>query len=602
MKYLFSIFLLIANFAFAQKQKPNVILILTDDQGWGDFSLTKNPHLKTPAIDKLAEEGAFFTNFYVSPLCAPTRASLLTGRYHLRTGVISVSNGLEVMNKDEFTLAELFNENGYVTGMFGKWHNGSHYPNDPNGQGFQEFFGFSGGHWSNYFNTTYQHNQSFEKAEGYITDVLTDKAISFIEKNKNKPFFCYIPYNAPHTPIQVPDKYFDKYKKMNLSDELAGIYGMCENIDDNIARIASTLQKLRIEKNTIIIFLTDNGPNGQRYNGILRGVKGAVYEGGIKVPLIIKWPGHIKPGEQIAALAQHIDIFPTLIELCSLKSESNNALDGVSLAPSISGKKQAANRPIFSHVAFATNRREISPFTGSVRNNQYALVIKRNNDELFDLKNDPSQKDNIIKKFPDIATGLKTRYMNWFEDCTKDFNPDRPIPLDGSTIELPAYEASFSEGLKYKEGHGWVHDWLVNWGKTRDSISWQVTAQEGESFTIAMDYAAAKIAQPVTVEILVDGVSLVKTTICSKCDPPFINSPDRVKRKEVYEREWCKKEIGTVKISSGKNTITVVTVNPNAENDAAFRALMLSKISTEGTFMPLILIPCRNFSIEAIAL
>jgi arylsulfatase A len=195
------------------QQKPNVILILTDDQGWGDLSLHGNPWLETPQLDRLARGGVRFQNCYASPLCAPTRASLLTGRYHLSTGVLSVSNGLEVMDAEETTLAELFKANHYATGIFGKWHNGSHFPSRPIDQGFDEFVGFCAGHWSNYFNTTLAYNETFKKTSGYITDVLTEAALAFIERNKTKPFFCYIPYNAPHSPHQVPDKYFRKYKK-----------------------------------------------------------------------------------------------------------------------------------------------------------------------------------------------------------------------------------------------------------------------------------------------------------------------------------------------------------------------------------------------------
>ncbi len=207
--WLFFLLLLAGNPLAQAQSRPNIVLILADDMGWGDMSSHGNPVVETPVLDRLAAQGARFERFYVSPLCAPTRASLLTGRYHLRTGVASVTSGLETMRSSEVTLAEVFKTAGYTTGAFGKWHNGAHYPENPEGQGFQEFLGFCGGHWTNYFNTALQHNGQMAKTSGYITDVLTDAALGFIEQNKTKPFLCYIPYNAPHGPFQVPDTYFN---------------------------------------------------------------------------------------------------------------------------------------------------------------------------------------------------------------------------------------------------------------------------------------------------------------------------------------------------------------------------------------------------------
>ena len=202
----------------SDKNPPNVILIMTDDQGWGDLGFHGNDSIYTPNIDQLARNSARFERFYVSPVCAPTRASLLTGRYHLRTGTSWVTHRKEVMRQQEITIAELLKREGYSTGCFGKWHNGEQYPNDPIGQGFDTFVGFKAGHWNNYFNTTLSHDEESLETSGFITDVLTDAAIQFMEENQNDPFFCYIPYNAPHSPFQLPNKYFDKYKVLGLTD------------------------------------------------------------------------------------------------------------------------------------------------------------------------------------------------------------------------------------------------------------------------------------------------------------------------------------------------------------------------------------------------
>ena len=235
-------------------KRPNVILILTDDQGWGDLGIHGNDRLSTPIIDKMAADGVQFDRFYVSPLCAPTRASLLTGRYYLRTGTSWVSKGLENMHAREVTIAEVFQDQGYATGCFGKWHNGAHYPQHPNQQGFDEFIGFCAGHWNNYFSTTLEHNGEPYPTDRYITDVLTDEALKFIEQNQDNQFFCYVPYNVPHGPFQVPDTYFNKYKNLGFSDKDAAVYGMCENMDENVGRIIQKVDELKLSENTIIIF------------------------------------------------------------------------------------------------------------------------------------------------------------------------------------------------------------------------------------------------------------------------------------------------------------------------------------------------------------
>lgn len=567
----------ISLFAQGHYQKPNVIIILTDDQGWGDFSFNKNPYLKTPSIDRIAQEGASFNNFYVSPLCAPTRASLLTGRYHLRTGAVSVSKGLEIMNESETTLAELFAANGYKTGMFGKWHNGSHYPNDPNGQGFEDFFGFCGGHWSNYFNTTYQHNQSFEKTDGFITDVFTDKTIEFISKQDSKPFFCYLAINAPHSPHQVPDKYFDKYKKQGLSDEISAIYGMCENADDNIGRIMKKLKELNLDKNTIVIFMTDNGPNGVRYNGNLRDIKGSLYEGGVKAPLFIRWAGKIKKGRHIDNLSQHIDVFPTLIDLCKLENSTSLAIDGKSRSSLLLGKKPDEERNIYSHVAQPVIEKNINSLSGSVRNAKHSLVLKNSSVELFDLINDPSQKTNIAKVFPNETEKLKKEYLYWFDDCTKDFNPKRPIPLAGERIILPGHESEFTKNLKFKEGHGWVHDWLINFGAEADTVSWYVRNAKEMRFIAYVNYAAAEINDGIKLQLATSNNMSISSVINEKCDPPYIQSADRVPRKEVYEREWCKLKIGEIILPAGEFKISIITSKPNTKIIAEFNSLTLVK-------------------------
>lgn len=558
-----------------QTKMPNVLLILTDDQGYGDLSLHGNKFIETPNIDKLAKESAQFERFYVSPLCAPTRASLLTGRYHLRTGTVSVSKGLEIMRENEVTLAEIFKANAYQTGIFGKWHNGKHYPNHPNGQGFDEFFGFCGGHWTNYFDTMLEHNGEEVSTKGYITDILTEKALDFIEKNKNQPFFCYVPYNAPHSPHQVPDKYFDKYKAKGLDDELSSIYGMCDNMDENIGKLLEKLDKSGISENTIVIFMTDNGPNGVRYNANMKGIKGSVDEGGVRVPCFIRWKGKIMPST-IKTLGSHIDIFPTLQEICGLKPIKTKPLDGISFAKNLFGRDSKNDREIFSHVA--QPEKIIKQYPAAVRTNQYRLIVKEQKTELYDMFKDPEQKTDISSLEKSVFTKLSNDYKKWFADVTQDIKPELSIPLSPkiNTIELPTYEADFSGNITYKEGHGWVHDWLVNWTNEKDMISWEIQSPVSQQFKVKLNYTCPESQVGSTIKLSI-GNQTITSKIKAAFDPEMIQSLDRVKRKEVYEKQWKSMQIGTILISKGKSKI-VLTAPKIAKNEVAeIKSIILYK-------------------------
>ena len=250
--------------------RPNVVVFLSDDQGWGDLSHSGNKDLKTPHIDSLAREGVSFDRFFVCPVCSPTRAEFLTGRYHPRSNVYSTSAGGERMDLDETTIADLFQKAGYATGAFGKWHNGMQFPYHPNGRGFDEFYGFCSGHWGNYFSPMLERNGEIVKGEGFCIDDFTSQAMTFMEKSKaaGKPFFSYLPYNTPHSPMQVPDAYWERFAKKKLTMKQGDLHlrcalAMCENLDDNVGRILSKLEDLKIAQNTIVVWFHDNGPNGK---------------------------------------------------------------------------------------------------------------------------------------------------------------------------------------------------------------------------------------------------------------------------------------------------------------------------------------------------
>jgi arylsulfatase A len=552
---------------------PNVILILTDDQGYGDLGIHGNSQIDTPVLDQLARESARFDRFYVSPLCAPTRASMLTGRYHLRTGTISVSKGLETMDTEEYTLAELFKDNGYSTSLFGKWHNGQHYPNHPLAQGFDVFTGFLGGHWSNYFDTHLEKDGKMQKTAGYITDVLTDEAIAFIEANQSEPFFTYLAYNTPHSPHQVSDRFFDPYKAQGLDDELAAIHGMVSNLDWNIGRVLDKIKALGLEDNTVVIFLTDNGPNGNRFNAEMKGIKGSVHEGGVRVPSFWKWPENIQPGVKTIA-GSHVDILPTLVELLSLDFKEKLPLDGISLAPALRGESQESGRAIFSHVAQPD--RMLDPFPGAIRKDSLLLTHFASGNELYDLKNDPSQKLNLVDSFPAITANLLQEYESWWVEVTQGAVFDRPIPISNQAPEilLAAYESTFTGGLTFYEGHGWAQDWLTNWKGTDDKITWDLDVIDPGSYEVVFEYQASE-AQLGTEVILKHGLTETPFGISEAFTGELIPSPDRIVRKEAPENTWGRLLIGKIELQKGKTNLSLFAKNISPAGVGDFYSLRL---------------------------
>lgn len=589
---------------------PNVILIMTDDQGYGDLSIHGNSYINTPVLDQFAREGVRLDRFYVSPLCAPTRASLLTGKYHPRTGTRWVSAGLENMRAEEITIAEVFQRQGYATGCFGKWHNGAHYPFHPNQQGFEEFIGFCSGHWYTYFNTTLQHNGAPFPTEGYITDVLTDEALAFIENHQEEPFFCYIPYNAPHGPFQVPDVYFDRNlaklpipegqftKKDSLNRrKTAAVYGMVENIDDNIGRILERLEKLSLRENTIVVFLTDNGPNGHRFNDDMRGIKGSIHEGGVRVPCFIQWPGVLSGGRFYEDRLAHIDVLPTLADLCGFPLSDSLNIDGMSAVPLLKGEKmpQLMERPIFSQNSAHT----FKPSAGAIRTAKYRWTVEGSDKEgLFDMVSDPNQQANLLAEKPEIAQQLKDEYLTWFRQVESELQDQTalPIGLDGQEkIMLPAHESYFTEGIRFREGHGWAHDWITEWKSTDDSIFWKVDVFGGAHWQASIQYTTMNEDVGAGVElgfVKAENMELApeesrrstenmyKTlgTISESFHPAEIIGIDRIPRIETYEKEWKRVDIGTIYIPEGIETLYMVATYIPGKEVGHLKGLILEKV------------------------
>lgn len=532
-----------------EAERPNVIIIMTDDQGYGDFGVTGNDIIETPTINSFAAESVSFDRFYVSPVCAPSRASLLTGRYYLRTGVTGVTGGEETMNQEEVTIAEILKANGYTTGCFGKWHNGANFPYDPVGQGFDEFWGFTGGIIRNYFDTRIRHNSETVEAGGYLTDFLTDKAMEFIETNKNKQFFCYIPYNVPHTPIQVHDELFQKYLKKGINEYHAGIYAMCESVDQNVERLLNKVSALNLNENTIILFLTDNGPNGDRFNAGMKGKKAQVDEGGVRVPLWVRWEGKLKP-HVVTHLTDHIDILPTVLDLCNIPMPDSLNIDGISFKSLLFDPfADWPERPLFSYY---TGK-------GAVRSNQFRLTLGSDGKKsLFDMIADPSQLRNIALNDPEKTDELFKLYQNWLDDVQPDLasfseelgHPEQPV------VDLPVSSGKLHGNLKFKNRFGYAYDWAVNWKSTDDSFTWDVKVVNDGVYEFFLQYLVPPGSEGAKIEIMVNANSLLKKVEESFMPEAYPNR-DQVDRGRLPELKWGNFSWGTLSLKKGEYKITV---------------------------------------------
>jgi arylsulfatase A-like enzyme len=440
-------------FGAENTSRPNVVLILADDQGWGDFGFHGNPQLKTPHLDRLAGQSTELTRFHVCPVCSPTRASLLTGRYNYRTGAIDTFLGRSTMVTEEVTLAEMLATAGYRTGIFGKWHLGDNYPSRPGDQGFAESLVHRGGGigqasdppGNSYFDPALLENGREIKSHGYCSDVFTDAAIRFISQKSSEPFFAYLAFNCPHTPLQVPQEYHRRYQGMGLDEDTAKLYGMVANIDDNLGRLFAKLQELKLDESTIVVFLTDNGPQSHRYNGVLNDLKGSVHDGGIRVPCLVRLPGQIAAGAKIDQVAAHIDLTPTLLEACSVARPANVALDGVSLWPLLLGKQTAlAERTLF----FQWHRGDVPERDRAcaARSRRYKLVQPAGREgasplkpawALYDMIADPGERQNLIDAQADVAANLKAAYDRWFDDVSSTRGYPAPRIVVGTPHENP---------------------------------------------------------------------------------------------------------------------------------------------------------------------
>ncbi len=496
---------------------PNILLIMTDDQGYGDLGLHGNPFIRTPVLDSLASLSTRIDPFYVCPVCAPTRSSLMTGRYHLRTGVYDTYNGGAMMSTDEVTIAEVLRENGYQTAMIGKWHLGDAYPMRPMDQGFQYYLAHKGGGIgqpgddfgnftrpdSSYFNPFLWENGKRVRKEGYCSDIFTDQAMEFIHRHHREsddPFFLYLAYNAPHTPLQLPAAYEEEYRDLvydpedfttsgiNLRqmrdrdmEDARKVYGMVSNIDDNLGRLWNTLRELNIEENTLVVFLTDNGPQQQRYTAGLNGKKGSVLEGGIRVPCFFYWKGSLEKNRIIRYPSAHIDMMPTLLDIAGIQYAGN--MDGTSLLPLLRGEKEELEE---RSLYFGWARGYPQRYTNmAVHRGPYKLVGLTEHGEpddhlrLFNLEDDPYELNNLSGDQPEIRDALKQEIDSWYEDIIQSPNLlDPPRMILGSVEENPVILGR----------NDWKGPKATHWSSSDAFGYWDVDVKDSGPYDVRLVY------------------------------------------------------------------------------------------------------------------
>ncbi len=495
--------------------RPNVVLVMSDDQGFGDLGAHGNPKLKTPNLDRFATQSVELEHFYVCPVCSPTRSSLMTGRYNYRTGVVDTFLGRSLMFADEVTIAEMLSAAGYRTGIFGKWHLGDNYPMRAMDQGFQESLVIKGGGLGqpsdppgggSYFNPMLLHNGKLERTNGYCSDVYTNAAIEFIEQNRRQPFFVYLPFNAPHSPLEAPEDEYAAYRKEDLrpnqfprigyaldgkpmsGDDLARLYAMVENLDKNFGRLLQKLDDLQLTNNTIVIFLTDNGPQQPRYNAGLHGRKGSVYEGGTRVPCYVRWPVRLPAGRKRSIAAAHIDLAPTLLEACHVERPAQVQFDGRSLLAILEGKTEAwPDRTLFFQWHRGDTPQIYRAF--AARGPRWKLLQPRGVGgeklpkpqqlELYDLTSDPYEERNVAAEHPQIIDELKHEYEAWFAEMSQARGFALPNIAIGTAHENPVV-------LTRQDWRGPAAGWRPN-----DIGHWDLEAAAGKyQVTLRFDRGA----------------------------------------------------------------------------------------------------------------
>jgi len=562
--------------SLVHSNQPNVVIFLADDAGWGDYSQSGNKQVSTPNIDSIAQRGVSLDRFYVCPVCSPTRAEFLTGRYHPRGGVRGVSTGQERLNLDEKTIADALKAAGYATGAFGKWHNGSQWPYHPMARGFDTYFGHTSGHWGEYFDAPLEENGKMIKTKGYIVDVCTDKAIGFIEQNKDKPFFCYVPFTTPHSPWAAPEEDWNRFKDLMLTQkateptkendaETRCALAMMENQDRNVGRVLAKLKELQLEENTLVLYFSDNGPNSMRWTGGMKGRKGQTDEGGVRSVCYLRWPAKLPAGHTVSQISGAIDLLPTLTALTGVTRVGDKPLDGRDLSPLLLNQSpEWSDRKIFSTWAGKV----------SVRTQNYRLDHEG---KLFDMVANPGQSEPIQEREPALTATLSEAVTDWRKEMfgspppasdsqkpnlKKKGNPNAidPRPLTVGYREfpitmLPARDGEPRGGMK-RSSNAPNCSYFVNWKSLEDSIVWKLTIHTAGKYAVTIDYTCPLADVGSTVELSFPG-SRLTGTVTPGWDPPLNTNQDMVPRPdgESQMKEFRSLALGTIELAEGEGEL-----------------------------------------------
>lgn len=487
-------------------KKPNVVLVITDDQGYGDLGCTGNPVIKTPHTDKLANESVWLDDYHVAPTCSPTRAALISGHWTNRTGVWHTIMGRSMLRANEGTIGQMLKDAGYATGMFGKWHMGDNYPYRPEDRGFTEVYRHGGGGvgqtpdvWDNaYFGGGYFHNGKIVKAKGFCTDVFFNQANKFIRKSvkEKKPFFAYVCTNAPHGPFHCPQKYLDAYE--GQSGRIASFFGMITNIDDNVGKTRALLKELGVHDDTIFIFTTDNGTASGRqiFNAGMRGQKGSEYDGGHRVPFFLHWPGGGMDEKRVVKMLCHaVDVAPTLLELTGSAKPKGYKFDGVSLASLL----KPGSKPQWPDRFLVTDSQRVrDPIKwrkSSVMSQGWRLV---NGTELYAIDKDPGQEKDVAKEHPERVAKMRAFYDKWWAELEPTFAETTEIHLghpDHPVVSMTSHDWIQEAYTPWNQGH--IRRGPGKRGKLVHSGHWAVKVLTEGSYEIALRRWPAESNKPI---------------------------------------------------------------------------------------------------------
>jgi arylsulfatase A-like enzyme len=559
--------LLLPGFCDNALGKPNVVIFLADDAGWGDYTHSGNTQVRTPHIDSIAHDGVSLDRFFVCPVCSPTRAEFFTGRYHPRGGVRGVSTGYERLNLDEKTFADAFKAAGYATGAFGKWHNGSQWPYHPKARGFDEYFGYTSGHWGEYFDAPLEENGRMIRTKGYIVDVCTERAINFIEKHKDGPFLCYVPFTTPHSPWAAPEEEWQRFKNKaitqtatnparEVADETRCVLAMMENQDANVGRVLAKLREHKLEENTIVLYFSDNGPNSARWNGGMKGVKAGTDEGSVRSVCYIRWPAKLPAGHTVTQIAGAIDLLPTLTALAGIPRAGDRPLDGRDLTPLLTTENvEWPERMIFS-----TWGGNVSVRTQTQRLDQ--------NGKLFDMIADPGQTTPINATQPERVAQLLGAVKAWRREMfgsseelktkpgvARNGVDPRPLPVgyrEFPITMLPARDGEPRGGVKRSSGAPNC-SYFVNWKSPSDSMVWLVDVHTAGRYEAAIDYTCPESDAGSTIELACREARLT-AKVTPGWDPPLYTNQDTLPRPhgESQMKEFRTLNLGEIQLSAGQ--------------------------------------------------